>query len=234
MIKPYYAGRGVTLYCGDAISILPKIKDKFDACITDPPYFVLPNGRANDRFVWDYFDSEKEFFAFTKKWMRRVDAKLNERSCKFVFWSQKYLNDGVRLFKPSRLCFWHHSNLITLGRAGDFAYDYEPLLVVWNGEPMLRSGAFSCFFNCVKPQSNFYGEQKLFHPAQKPVELMCQLLFALDSAQTIIDPFAGSGTTGVACVKFGRKCVLIEKNEKYCELAARRIENTPPQQSFLF
>ena len=234
MIKPYYEGRGVALYCGDALAILPKLKQKFDACITDPPYFVLPNGRNNDKFNWDCFASEKEFFAFTKRWLRKVDCKLNEQSCKFVFWSQKYLNDGVRIIKPSRLCFWHHANFRTLGQMGDFAYDYEPILVKWNGKPMLNAGAFSCFFNCVKPQSNFYGEQKLVHPTQKPVELLCQLLFVLGSAQTILDPFAGSGTTGIACAKLGRKAVLIEKDERYCEIAAGRIENTPPEQCFLF
>lgn len=62
------------------------------------------------------------------------------------------------------------------------------------------------------------------HPTQKPVRLFERILKLISvSGQTIIDPFAGSGTTGVAAKRLNLKCTLIEKEEKYCEIAARRL-----------
>lgn len=65
---------------------------------------------------------------------------------------------------------------------------------------------------------------KQLHPTQKPLELMTWCLaFALES-ETILDPFAGSGTTGRACKDLGRKCTMIELEERYCEIAACRLQ----------
>ena len=62
------------------------------------------------------------------------------------------------------------------------------------------------------------------HPTQKPVRLFERILNIISaSGNTILDPFAGSGTTGVAAKRLNRKCTLIEKEEKYCEIAARRL-----------
>ena len=62
------------------------------------------------------------------------------------------------------------------------------------------------------------------HPTQKPEQLMLWCLGFLPlSAQIILDPFAGSGTTGVAAKRSGRRCILIEREEQYCEIAAKRL-----------
>lgn len=61
------------------------------------------------------------------------------------------------------------------------------------------------------------------HPTQKPLELISWCLQLFPDAQTVLDPFAGSGTTGRACKDLGKKCVLIEREEAYCEIAARRM-----------
>jgi site-specific DNA-methyltransferase (adenine-specific) len=60
------------------------------------------------------------------------------------------------------------------------------------------------------------------HPYQKPIGVLLWLLSLTDAA-TVLDPFAGSGTTGRACKDLGRKCVMIEREERYCEIAARRM-----------
>lgn len=62
------------------------------------------------------------------------------------------------------------------------------------------------------------------HPTQKPLELMKWCLGFLPDAQTVLDPFMGSGTTGVACAKLGRKFIGIEIEPKYFDIACRRIE----------
>ena len=62
------------------------------------------------------------------------------------------------------------------------------------------------------------------HPTQKPEQLLTKLVEDFtDPNDLILDPFAGSGTTGVAAKRLGRRCILIEREEKYCEIAARRL-----------
>ena len=66
-------------------------------------------------------------------------------------------------------------------------------------------------------------ERERFHPTQKPLALITWCLSLAPDAQTILDPFAGSGTTGRAAKDLGRKCVMIEREEKYAEIAAKRM-----------
>jgi DNA modification methylase len=63
------------------------------------------------------------------------------------------------------------------------------------------------------------------HPTQKPIEVMAWCLGFLPDARTILDPFMGSGTTGVACVQLGRKFIGIELDPGYFDIACKRIEN---------
>ena len=66
-------------------------------------------------------------------------------------------------------------------------------------------------------------ETKREHPTQKPVALMQWCIGLAGEVETIIDPFAGSGTTGRAAKDLGKRAVLIEREEKYCEIAAKRL-----------
>jgi site-specific DNA-methyltransferase (adenine-specific) len=65
--------------------------------------------------------------------------------------------------------------------------------------------------------------ERLGHPTQKPLAVMSWCLEMFPEARTVVDPFAGSGTTGRACKDRGLSCVLIEREERYCELAAQRM-----------
>lgn len=62
------------------------------------------------------------------------------------------------------------------------------------------------------------------HPTQKPLEVISVCISLAGDVQTILDPFAGSGTTGRAAKELGKNAVLIEREERYCEIAARRLE----------
>jgi site-specific DNA-methyltransferase (adenine-specific) len=77
------------------------------------------------------------------------------------------------------------------------------------------------------------GNERPDHPCPKPLSLMVELVTLFtDEGETILDPFAGSGTTGVAAKLNGRKCILIEREEKYCEVAAKRLRQTEPGRLF--
>lgn len=232
MIMPFFENDLVRLYHGDCLEVLPELEPEWQACITDPPYFVLPSGKPGDGFTWDRFDSFEDFCEFTSKWVSLV-GRSDRLKAMFVFWSIKYLNDGFRLFEPSRLALWRHSNLINVGDMRDFAYDYEPIFVKWyGGQPCMKGDArHLSILDYVKPQSNFH-EDRLVHPTQKPVGLIRELAGSLDGVECIIDPFAGSGTLGEACQSLGVRCVLIEREEKYCDIIRRRLES--PVQTMLF
>jgi len=68
----------------------------------------------------------------------------------------------------------------------------------------------------------------LYHPTQKPVGLIGQLISA-NICDSILDPFLGSGTTAIACERLNKKWIGIEINEKYCEMAAKRIKSERKQ-----
>jgi site-specific DNA-methyltransferase (adenine-specific)/modification methylase len=74
--------------------------------------------------------------------------------------------------------------------------------------------------------------ERVGHPTQKPLALMKWCLGFLPDAETILDPFMGSGTTGVACVKLGRKFIGIERERKYFDIAVRRITEAYNQPDF--
>jgi DNA modification methylase len=69
------------------------------------------------------------------------------------------------------------------------------------------------------------GNVERVHPTQKPISLMARILLDYtEEGQTIFDPFMGSGTTGVACIRTGRKFIGIEISEAYCKIAVERME----------
>lgn len=216
----------IKLYNQDCLKIMQELikqNIKVNTIITDPPYFILPNGKNNDKFTWDNFNSFDEFQEFTENWFNLAYNLLNDDSFMFVFWSQKYLRQGFNIFKPDRLLFWHYKNLV-LGGNGDFAYDYEPIFVIKKGNPKLIKGKHSCVLNYTKPQSNFKTD-KLVHPTQKPLDLIKHLLI-INNSGCVLDPFMGSGTTGVGCKQLNYDFIGIELDSKYFNIAKERIERS--------
>lgn len=211
---------------GDCLQILDTL-DNVDCIITDPPYFVIPKGKKTskgiDNFQWDNFGTLDEFSTFTKKWFELCCNKLNEDSFMYVFWSQKYFNLGIEIFKPNRVLLWHYKNLV-LGGNGDFAYDYEPIFVIKKGNPKLIKGKHSCILEYTKPQSNFKCD-KLRHPTQKPLKLIEYLISisGIRSGGIILDPFGGSGTTALASKNLNYNYITIEKSLNYVNIIHQRL-----------
>ena len=201
--------------------------DNVGLIITDPPYYVIPKGKTTtkgkDDFTWDNFENKEVFLDFTKKWFEKYFNMLNDNSFMYIFWSQKYLLEGLNLFKPSRTILWHYKNLV-LGGNGDFAYDYEPIFVVKKGNPKLKAGKHSSILEFTKPQSNFK-KDKLIHPTQKPLELIKHLISISDFKGKVLDPFGGSGTTSLASTILGYESVYIEKEVNYYNRATYRVLN---------
>ena len=220
-----YKVDNVKFILGDCLDIEPI--DNVGLIITDPPYFVIPKGKTTtkgkDNFTWDNFENKEIFLDFTKKWFEKYFNMLNDNSFMYIFWSQKYLLEGLNIFRPSRTILWHYKNLV-LGGNGDFAYDYEPIFVVKKGNPKLKAGKHSSILEFTKPQSNFK-KDKLIHPTQKPLELIKHLISISDFKGKVLDQFGGSGTTSLASTILGYESVYIEKEVTYYNCATYRILN---------
>ena len=192
-----------TLYLGSCESILPTL-GKVDAVITDPPYGLAEKLQGG---TWG-----KQYEGESKVW----DAKPWEptdlflRSAKtFVIWGGNYFT-----LPPSRGWLIHDKTI----RGMTFA-DAE---MAWTN--MDRN---TRVFSYLVPRG-FRGYERL-HPTQKPLQLMRWCIEQAGNPGTILDPFMGSGTTGVAAIQLGRKFIGIEREPKYFEIACRRIEEAAKQ-----
>jgi DNA modification methylase len=216
--KPYYQDDAVVIYYADNRDILPLIPDKsVDLVLTDPPYGAK-NNCDYTRFSGGLNPS-------------RNFNERNRQSGKFLG-----IIDDDKEFNPEPLLVFE--NVIIWG------YQYfaqrVPLgtILVWNKKRDNQLGAFlsDCELAWQKGGNGVYlfnhlwhgmdrqseRQEKSLHPTQKPVELIAWCLKRKPEAQIILDPFLGSGTTAFCAKKLGRKCIGIEIEEKYCEIAAKR------------
>ena len=198
-----------TLYLGDCMEIMPTL-GKVDAVVTDPPYGIGWKPRVNHQNqVWvDQINFDIRIFLVGKYhtiWGGQYFADKLPVSEGWLAWVKRpidmdFSNDD-RTYATAEFA-WRD-----FGKAKFMAH-------VWDGG--LRAGA---------------RENRTFcHPSQKPIEVMewCVRQVPLD-AETILDPFMGSGTMGVACAKLGRKFIGIELDEGYFDIACERIQKAYDQ-----
>lgn len=241
MLKPYYENKYGVLYYGDCLEIMPQLDVKFDMVLTDPPYnisrknnFQSMSGRKGIDFgEWD------KGFDFIH-WLDNIPNLLNKNSSIVCF------NDWIKLgfivdklqsigFEIKDMIRWEKQN--PMPRNIDRRYVTDCEYALW---ATLKNAKWT--FNC--QDDNFrrpkfvypivLGKEKNEHTTQKPINLMIDLInIHTNNDNHIFDPFAGSGTTGVACIKTNRRFVMIEKEEKYCEICVKRLEQALYEVSLL-
>lgn len=204
--KPYYQDDAVTLYHGDCREIVPQL-GRFDLLLTDPPYGH--NYESNHGASWsgaaiandNDTSARDEILAL----MRGTPAA--------VFGSWKRARPACRA-----VLVWDKGPAFGMGDLSfPWKNSFEEIYIIGDGWAGSRDEGV------IKGHIQVSWESKgRCHPNQKPETLMSYLI-SKHPAPTILDPFAGSGTTGRAAKDLGRKCVLIEREEKYCEIAARRM-----------
>jgi len=188
-----------TLYLGDCREVLPGL-GRVDAVVTDPPYGIGEDGgmfrgrKGGGVRVLPKMGWDKQ------RPDREIFEQMRACSAEQIIWGGNYFADYL---PPSKgWLYWQKL------MGGDFS-DGE---LAWTS----RNRALREFTKCPKSP----GAE---HPTQKPVELMQWCLGFLPDAHTILDPYMGSGTTGVACARLRRRFVGIEIEEKYFDIACRRI-----------
>lgn len=208
-----------TLYLGDCLEILPTL-GPVDAVITDPPYGIGAdrNLRANKRHGKAAVAS-KDYGAADWDSTTPPQGALDLIAGKgkwSIFWGGNYFH-----FDPSACWLvWDKDN-------GDNGYaDCE---LAWTNLPRAVRKFRWRWMGMLQELAGDRKETRE-HPTQKPVELLKWCIQLCPDAQTVLDPFMGSGTTGIACHQLGRSFIGIEIHEPYFDIACERIENAQRQE----
>ena len=201
-----------TLILGDAREVLPTLS-KVDLCLTDPPYGIGKDGQT--RTTGGHGGrKEYEFMGWDEiRPSQEVFALLRNSGYKIIIWGCNYFAD--MLPSSSKWLLWDKGQRINQSD-GELAWT--------NMDGALRI----CTLNRVELMLD--GAE---HPTQKPVRLMKWCIDQAGYSKIIIDPFAGSFSTGVAAVQMGRQFIGIERNREYFRIGCERIERAQ-RQSVLF
>jgi DNA modification methylase len=196
MMTPYYSHAGIEIYHGDCREILPGLP-RVDAVITDPPYGI-------------------GFGAKHTKWSANRGVVLGT-------WDAAVPDVSWLLDVADHIAIWGGERFQLPVRRGWLTW------VKPDAAPTFASTEYA-WTNRDKPARHIVfsvgemNQERLGHPTQKPEAVMLWTIQQVaPHAHTILDPFMGSGTTLVAAKNLGRKAIGIEIEEKYCEIAAKRL-----------
>jgi site-specific DNA-methyltransferase (adenine-specific) len=236
---------GVTIHQGDCCAVLAEMApETVDLIVTSPPYNL---GIAYDQ----YDDNRDDYDAFTQCWLSACHRVLKPdgRLCLNVpldthhdptFGYRLFIHSQSTGFHLKTTIIWNEQNISKGTAWGSWQSASAPhiiapielILVLYKGQwEKLRKGTSTITSDEFKIWAGaggvwtFPGERRNGHPAAFPPELprRCLKLFSYVD-DLVLDPFAGSGTTGVAAVELGRPCVLIEQSETYCQEAVWRLQ----------
>jgi site-specific DNA-methyltransferase (adenine-specific) len=200
------------LILGDCLEIVPTL-GKVDAVITDPPYGVSFKGKTEN-------DGRKSTGAYASFADDDPSYIIERAAAALAIADRGAITPGTRIMQ--QYPEWQDTGVffvpggVGMGRWG-FCCSHP---IIYYGSRPKRPGMWPTSFYDAKPMPSDTG-----HPTAKPIEWMKRLVaLASVPAETILDPFMGSGTTGVACVNLGRKFIGIEIEPRYFDIACRRIE----------
>lgn len=217
-MKPYYQDSAVTIYHGDCREVLPQLPQA-DHFITDPPYSEQTHSGARTanadkkliKFDSISINDLRQIFGINPP-LRWLVSFLDYKH------AVKLEEDPPREMRGMRICIWDKPNPAPQFTGDRPGQGWEAIGVFhrvgiksrWNGKG--SRGVWNC--------AKIFGE----HPTEKPPKLVQTLVTLFtDIGETICDPFMGVGTTLRAAKDLGRKAIGIELEEKYCEMAAKRL-----------
>lgn len=228
-MKPYYQDDLVTLYHGDSMDILPELgTGSVHHVVTDPPY-VLQAGSSSKQGskTGGWADMMNAAYWFTA-WYRECKRIVQGTGSMWSFGNWRTLPAMQRAaidsdFPATSLLIWDKGSI---GPAGPQALrsQHEVCMVMAQEGFKVLDRSQGDVMKVLGFQSKATG-----HPAEKPVALLRRVveLTGARPGQTILDPFTGSGTALVAAAELGVRSVGIEAEERWCEVAAKRLAQQP-------
>jgi len=209
VIEPYYHDEkyGITIYLGGCLEIIPQL-EPVDLVLTDPPYGV-------NKAEWDNVFPPFQIWELLKNKMvngGNIVVFPGEINAPFK------INILASVFDYQWIWVWYKPNAMQFGKTG-----FSKQSLAWwfsKGEPSIKPKILDIIIFPIIPGRNKFG-----HPSPKPLEVILPLAKSLTNEQSIVlDPFMGSGTTLVAAKELGRKAIGIEIEEKYVEIAVKRLQ----------
>ena len=195
------------LYCADCMEVLPTLP-KVDAVITDPPYGI---GMDGGNVGYKGFNDFEKLDWDKKPPLKETLESVISMAHKSILWGGNYFD-----LPPSR-CFlvWDKGN-------GFKGRSYAEAELAWTSmDANVRVFSYDPLAG-----GDYKGKK---HPTQKPIVLMQWCIQQAGMPETVLDPFMGSGTTGVACMNMGKQFIGIEMEPKYFDIACKRIEQAQQQ-----
>ncbi|MBW0763634.1 DNA-methyltransferase [Mammaliicoccus lentus] len=254
--KTYYSEENIDLYQGDSFKLLKKLEEKsVDLVFADPPYFLSSNGITNsggkmvsvNKGEWDTSLNLKEKHKYNRKWIRLCKNVMKDDA---TIWISGTLHNiysiGFALeeegFKILNNITWQKTNPPPNLGCRNFTHSTET--VIWAKKDLKKAKHYFNYeemkrINENKQMKDVWSgsltkkSEKSFgkHPTQKPLYLLRRIITASSTpGAVVLDPFLGSGTTGVACKELNRSFIGIELEENYLEISKNRIENTEIQE----
>ena len=221
MIKPYYETKLGKLYHGDCLDIMPQL-EPVDLVLTDPPYGISIGKGFNGKDKSISYDDGFSVMFFIDTHIRFMSNIMRNNSAIYIFSRYDVMPYWwIRLksvFDMKNCIVWSKGGGGTGDLKGNYIGTHEFIMYGSKGRHILNG----------KRQSNVWVYKKCppeNHPMQKPTDLIENIINKSSSIEDyVLDPFMGSGTTALACERLNRKWIGIEIEEKYCEIAAKRIE----------
>lgn len=223
-----------TLYLGDCRDILPTLQ-KVDAVITDPPYSETTHSNAKSNRGKGHGNKAIDFCSLTTEELEQVIYLCGLLCDRWLVSTMEWRHIAEFEAAPPngwevvRFGVWVKTNPMPQISADRPAQGWEGIAYMhstrgekkrWNG-----GGSHGNYIGPVVTNGD--------HPTGKPIPMFSQFVERFtDEGETILDPFMGSGTTGVAAIQMGRKFIGIEREPKYFEIACRRIEEASKQGDF--
>lgn len=225
MVQKQIIGDAV-LYCGDSMDVMPTLDEgSVSAIVADPPYMIGMASIGDPKLkcgTWADIENAALFFA---AWMQQAKRVGNEAAyiATFCNWrSVPTMTRGIMLAGLDAVsCIVWDKCWIGPGSPRAVRPRHEMIMLACGKEAKILDRAQP---DIIAEKWQAGNMKTTPHPAEKPVALMEKIISIVSPAGTVLDPFMGSGTTGVAAIQLGRKFIGIEREPEYFDIACRRIE----------
>ena len=238
----------IILKQGDCIELMHQLPESsIDLVITDPPYNISNYGnsltKVGNKIVradfgdWDKWATQDEYFEWCMLWLKEIERVLKDKGSFYVFFDNHYAdhltwliekNTGLKQKCPIVLV---KNNPIPHIRKTNFRSAFERATLFVKDKDK-KPKTFN--FLSQKKMCNvlFYniGQKETEHPTEKPLQIISQFVeISSNRGDVVLDPFMGSGTTGVACQQLGRNFIGYEISPDYFKIAEKRIKEAETQ-----
>lgn len=229
-------GAEYTLYRGNAYTVIDELIKNgvtVDHIITDPPYNISHENNFNTlkrpRRGIDFGDWDRNFDLLS--WIPKYEKILSKNGSMIVFCSYRHMSFIIKVMEEcgldvKDLLVWRKSN--PMPRNIDRRYVQDMEFAVWavkkNSKWVFNKSSEKPYMRSLFETPTVAGNEKVNHPTQKSLRLMREIIkIHTDENDVVIDPFMGSGTTGLACLELNRKFIGIELDKDYFRLSAERL-----------